>query len=144
MPRPHIPAAQRQFIIDRARSRCEYCQCLVDYATEPFAIEHIVPFSRGGSTSLDNLAFSCSGCNGHKYNKTEALDPISSEVVSLFNPRQQRWQEHFGWNEDYTLVIGLTPTGRATVEALQLNRPGVVNLRSLLILIRKHPPKFGE
>jgi hypothetical protein len=56
------------------------------------------------------------------------------------HPRQQRWSEHFAWNDDFTIVIGLTPTGRATVETLQLNRDGVVNLRQILYLMGEHPP----
>ncbi len=114
---------------------------MVDYATEPFAIEHIIPRSRHGTSEADNLAFSCSGCNGHKYNKMEALDPVDGKVVPLFNPRQDKWQSHFSWSDDYTRIIGLTAVGRATIETLQLNRPGLLNIRSLLYSIGKHPPK---
>ena len=46
----------------------------------------------------------------------------------------------FTWSADYTMILGLTPTGRATVEALQLNRPEVVNLRRLLFAHGEHPP----
>jgi hypothetical protein len=63
-------------------------------------------------------------------------------MATLFHPRRERWQEHFGWSEDYTQVIGLTPTGRATVVALQLNRPAVVNIRAVLYAAGKHPPPF--
>lgn len=62
--------------------------------------------------------------------------------MALFHPRQMAWQEHIGWNEDYTIVIGLTPIGRTTIDALHLNRDGVVNLRKLLRLVGKHPPLF--
>jgi hypothetical protein len=61
--------------------------------------------------------------------------------VSLFHPREQRWDEHFAWNDDFTLMVGLTPMGRATIAALQLNRPGLVNLRRVLYAIGEHPPK---
>lgn len=77
------------------KGRCEYCQSRADYTTEPFAVEHIIPVSRGGSSELDNLAFSCSGCNGHKYNKMEAPDRTDRTLVPLYNPRRQRWQDHF-------------------------------------------------
>jgi 5-methylcytosine-specific restriction endonuclease McrA len=107
---------------------------------QPFAIEHILPREAGGPTVLDNLAWSCQGCNGHKHTKTHAVDPVSHEVVPLYHPRQHRWQEHFAWSADYELVVGLTPTGRATVEALHLNREGVVNLRRALYAFGKHPP----
>ena len=86
----------------------------------------------------------CTFCNGHKYSKESAPDPIDAQRTPLFHPRLQRWQDHFGWNEDLTLVVGTTPSGRATVEALQLNRPGVVNLRGLLLLVGEHPPRVLE
>jgi len=72
--------------------------------------------------------------------KTEGRDPVSGESAPLYHPRQQRWRDHFAWNDDFTLVIGLTPIGRATIEALQLNRDGVVNLRRILYAMGEHPP----
>lgn len=47
---------------------------------------------------------------------------------------------YFGWNEDFTQMIGLTPTGRATVETLKLNRAGLMNMRQVLCMAGKHPP----
>lgn len=107
---------------------------------QPFSVEHVEPLSRQGADRLENLAFSCQGCNNHKYIKTEALDPASGSVAPLFHPRRQRWSDHFAWNEDGTLILGLTPTGRASVEALRLNRPGLVNLRRVLASAGEHPP----
>lgn len=109
-----------------------------------FAIEHILPRDKVGPTSLNNLALSCQGCNNHKYNKTEALDSLNKQIVPLYHPRQQRWGDHFAWNHDCTLIIGLTPTGRATVAALQMNRPGLVNLRRVLYTLGAHPPPEPE
>lgn len=89
---------------------------------------------------MDNLALACQGCNNHKYIKTEGGDPVSGEMVPLYHPRRQLWHEHFAWNEDYTLIIGVTLCGRATVEALHLNREGIVNLRRVLYAMGEHPP----
>jgi hypothetical protein len=114
----------------------------MNYAAQPYVFEPIKPISLGGKTTLENLALACGGCNGHKYNRVEAADPVDGKPAALFNPRRQRWQEHFTWSRDYSHVFGLTPTGRATVETLKLNRPGVVNIRKLLLTIRKHPPEF--
>jgi 5-methylcytosine-specific restriction endonuclease McrA len=113
----------------------------VAYSPDPFVIEHILPRSRGGSHRAGNLAFSCQGCNGYKYTATEAVDPVSGEVVPLYHPRRDRWKAHFAWNDTYTHIVGQTPTGRATVARLGLNRPHVVNLRHLLISIAEHPPE---
>jgi hypothetical protein len=139
----YITAQHRRAVIERAERRCEYCQCWAAYAIQSFDVDHIVPVSRGGASTPDNLAYACSGCNRHKLNRVEAYDLVEQQTVALFHPRRDRWQEHFQWNEDYTFMIGLTATGRVTVSALQLNREGVVNLRRLLRLIGQHPPSLG-
>lgn len=140
MPESRVTAQQKKAVAERANGCCEYCKSQVRFAIQPFSIEHIIPRSLGGETALDNLAFSCQGCNNHKYNKTEERDPVSGDTVPLYHPRQQRWSDHFAWNNDFTLIIGLTPTGRSTVETLQLNREGVVNLRRVLYAMGEHPP----
>ena len=114
------------------------------YATQASSVEHILSRARGGTTTLENLARECQGCNNHKYDKTKSADPVSGEIVPLYHPRRDRWDEHFAWSDDFTLIIGLTPTGRATVETLLLNRDGVVNLRGLLYARGEHPPPLSN
>lgn len=139
---PKRPAAQdKERVARRAHGCCEYCKSRADYSPDTFSIEHIIPVARGGSHGLSNLALACQGCNNRKFISISAEDPVSGQQSSLFHPRQDRWTENFSWNEDYTLVIGLTAIGRATVEKLDLNRPGVVNLRRLLLTVRSHPPE---
>jgi hypothetical protein len=116
------PIPRRRDVERRAKGCCEYCQSPAKYATQTFSLDHIVPRSQGGKVSLDNLALACQGCNNHKYNKTRSRDPLTDQLIDLFHPRQQRWRDHFTWDERFELVIGLTATGRATVEALKLNR----------------------
>jgi hypothetical protein len=70
----------------------------------------------------------------------EAIDPESGKRVTLFNPRQDLWQVHFTWSENTLQVVGMTAMGRATVDALNLNRPGVINVRRLLRMANLHPP----
>ena len=141
MAEPRVPARQREEVLRRARGCCEYCLSQEPYSPDPFSVEHIFPLAKGGTHDLDNLAWSCQGCNSRKYVSTEALDPVTGQTMLLYHPRRDRWSAHFAWNEDHTLVIGLTPTGRATVEKLQLNRAGVVNLRRILSSIDIHPPE---
>jgi len=71
-------------------------------------IEHIVPESDGGTTDEANLWLACSLCNSYKGNRTSFQDPISGREVSLFNPRQQKWGEHFAWEESGSKIVGLT------------------------------------
>jgi hypothetical protein len=144
MSEPKLTAKQKEAIARRAGECCEYCRSQARFSPDPFSIEHIRPRSKGGTDEDDNLALACQGCNNRKYTHVEARDPVSGNLVSLYDPRRQRWADHFSWNEDFTLVIGLTATGRATVERLQLNREGVVNLRRVLCTIEQHPPRDSD
>ena len=130
----------RQEVIQRAASRCEYCGSSLNFCPDPFSIEHIIPRAAEGTDAPDNLALSCQGCNNFKGIFVEGVDPITGDQSPLYHPRRHRWSEHFCWSEDALMILGLTPTGRATVERLALNRNGVVNLRGLLVLVGKHPP----
>jgi hypothetical protein len=60
------------------------------------------------------------------------------EVVYIFNPRQQRWNTHFIWNAGE--AIGLRAIGRATVQALDLNRSTMLAIRAKEELRGRHPP----
>ena len=128
-------------IAAQAGERCEYCLSPAEFSIDPFVIEHIIPISKGGKSTPDNLAFACQGCNGQKYNKTEAEDPVTGKVVPLYHPRRDNWHNHFAWSEGFTLLIGLTNIGRATIAELDLNRTGVINFRRVLLLIKEHPPE---
>jgi hypothetical protein len=141
MAKQHITAAQRRTVTERASGYCEYCLSQSRFSMQSFSIEHIIPVDKGGRSELENLALSCQGCNSHKYTKTEGYDPVGNQNAPLFNPRQQKWYDHFVWNDDFTQIIGITPTGRATVTALHLNREGLINLRRILYKAKKHPPK---
>ncbi len=132
---------QRRAVRQRATDICEYCQSQEDFATESFSVEHITPAALGGETELENLALACQGCNSHKYTKTTASDPATDKVVSLFHPRRQQWADHFRWREDFLEIIGITATGRATVVALKLNRPRLINLRRAVYALGEHPPR---
>jgi len=138
--RPYISASIKKKVAKRANALCEYCKCPKKYAPGPFDIEHTVPLSKGGSSSLDNLAYACNGCNGIKYNKIYAIDPADGKSVRLYNPRKNDWSDHFMWSDTGLLVIGITSIGRATVNLLELNREELLNIRSILHLIGEHPP----
>lgn len=142
MPKRLSKAELRRLVLARAMGCCEYCWSQARYSTHSFALEHIIPKRRGGKTVLENLALACQGCNNHKHIKVKARDPISGQLVSLFHPRQHHWAEHFAWSDDFLEIFGLTPIGRATIGALQLNREEVVNLRRILLACGEHPPQM--
>jgi hypothetical protein len=84
------------------------------------------------------------GCNGHKAMAITAPDPVTGQDAPLFHPRTQEWSHHFRWSEDLLRLQGLTPTGRATIERLRLNRVEVMNLRRVLRDAGLHPPGAGS
>jgi HNH endonuclease len=134
--------SQKQFILQRSHYCCEYCISQTKYSSVTFSIEHTIPRSKGGTNDLENLAIACQSYNNSKYTHIEAIDPITGQFAPLYNPRRDRWQSHFCWSDDYTLIIGLTPTGRATIDRLNLNREGVIDLRQVLHSLSKHPPDY--
>jgi 5-methylcytosine-specific restriction endonuclease McrA len=136
----YVPVALRKLVFDRAKGMCEYCRSQAKFAIDPLVMDHLYPVSKGGKTCAENLALACQTCNNCKYTKTEALDPTTNQIVPLFNPRQMDWHDHFAWNEDATAMLGITPTGRATITLLQTNRPGVMNIRRVLAVMGDHPP----
>ena len=127
-----------------ARNCCEYCQSPEVFSPTKFSIEHIVPRVAGGSDEADNLALACQECNNHKFTAMGAQDPMSGEMVPLYSPRGSRWVDHFVWSDNFTVLLALTPTGRATIERLQLNRAGLINLRRVLVLAGVHPLPVEE
>ena len=103
-PKPTV--AQRREVALRARGLCEYCCIPVKYSVQSFECEHILPIALGGDNSLNNLAFSCGGCNRCKSIRIMGIDVDSGLEAPLFNPRQQNWADHFVWDEDFTHVLG--------------------------------------
>lgn len=135
-----IPIGIRRQVIRRAQGRCEYCQTQ-QIVVVSMEIDHILPEAAGGETSLANLCFACIGCNGFKLDFRTGIDADSGQEVALYNPRTQTWREHFAWSADGAYVVGLTATGRATVERLKMNRDPVVSARRLWVAAGWHPPK---
>ncbi len=126
-------------VAERAGFRCEYCHAPQDAFNALFEVEHIVPRKVGGSDNSDNTALSCSACNGFKSARQQALDPETGQHFPLFDPRRQVWVEHFAWSDDYLLLIGLTPTARATVAALKINSSLQQTARSYWLLAKLFP-----
>jgi HNH endonuclease len=105
----------------------------------PLKADHIIPRAAGGTTEPANLCLCCRTCNGYKWRHTHARDPLTRRHVRLFHPRQQKWTIHFAWSEDYTRLIGLTATGQATIQALQMNNDLIMQLRRLWVILHLHP-----
>ena len=141
-----VPQSIQQIVGERAKYFCEYCHSPEFVSTDRFTVDHIVPQSLGGLDELENLALCCRRCNERRYNFTSGIDPETQEEVVLFNPRQQEWSEHFVWSSDGIKILGITSTGRATCNRLDVNdeRHGnkfIQKSRRLWVEVGWHPPQ---
>src|SRR5262245_4470533 len=133
-----ISTSLRNEVVDRAGNRCEYCGLSQLGQEAAFHVDHVQPRAGGGPTAIENLALACVSCSLRKWAKESAPDPDSGEQVLLFNPRTQVWAEHFQW--EGVRVVALTAIGRATAEALSLNRPFILAIRAEEEARGRHPP----
>lgn len=139
MSKEWIPADLSRRVRARAGDHCEYCQ-LPQWGQEAtFHVDHVRPVTLRGRTVFSNLALACVLCSLTKAAKTDAVDPLTGKVVSLFHPRREDWLDHFKWSLRWQ-IVGLTPTGRATVVALRMNRPRVLEIRRILVELDRFPP----
>jgi 5-methylcytosine-specific restriction endonuclease McrA len=121
-------AALRRAVEERAGQRCEYCRLHHDFQPlAPFHVEHIIARQHGGDDSLENPALACHRCNLHKGPNLTSIAPETGELTPLFNPRRNRWAEHFELRQ--ARIIGLTSVGRTTATLLRMNTPDRIELR---------------
>lgn len=133
--------ATKEFVRRRAADCCEYCHTCGLNIGQTLHVEHIQP---QGGDHPDNLCLACPNCNLSKSIATQALDLETNREVALFNPRTQKWSEHFEWIENHTQIRGLTPTGRATVARLNMNRPRMILARRRWVQAGLHPVGAGD
>jgi HNH endonuclease len=134
-----IASRLRAEVVRRSGNHCEYCGLSQVGQEAAFHVDHVVPQSAGGPTTVDNLALACVSCSLRKWARLAANDPDTGDVVPLFNPRTQPWSEHFRW--DAETIVPLTATGRATVAALALNRSLILAIRREQGIRGRHPPE---
>lgn len=125
-----MDAATRRLVRERAGERCEYCRLHQRDSELSHHIEHVLARQHGGTDDADNLALACHRCNLRKGPNLSGIDPVNGSVEILFHPRRDRWTDHFAFREAH--VVGLTPSGRATVEVLDLNDARRLDLRKEL------------
>jgi HNH endonuclease len=131
-----MDAALRALVRDRAGNRCEYCRMHQEwFPARRLHVEHIVARQHGGTDDSSNLALACFHCNQFKGTNLSGIDPVTSEVTPLFNPRRDAWDREFLM--DGPRIVGLTPIGRVTVRVLAMNAPQRLELRRMLL-------KFGQ
>jgi hypothetical protein len=120
-----------QLIRERAGNRCEYCHAPQRFSRLTFSIDHVVARQHGGATVESNLALACPFCNRHKGPNIAGLDPLTGQIIRLFNPRLDAWDDHFRWNG--LTVAALTDVARTTISVLAMNHPAQLAIRNSLI-----------
>lgn len=63
--RPTIPIAIRMFVYERDGFTCVACG-----VTDQLSLDHIMPYSRGGPDTMENLRCLCRRCNSRKNART--------------------------------------------------------------------------
>jgi hypothetical protein len=133
----YIPETLRRQIDQRANGRCEYCLIHDDDVYMPHEIDHIIAEKHGGETHESNLCLSCYECNRHKGSDLTSIDPVTHEIVALFHPRKDTWNEHF--RLDGAVIVPLTAKGRVTARLLQFNKQERLLEREVLISAGHYP-----
>lgn len=132
-----VSESQKRFLSERAEFKCEYCLLPEKVSIKKHEPDHIIPRKHGGKDSDENLAWACFFCNRFKGSEVAAFDRITGELFPIFNPRKQRWNEHF-YVEKGT-IVPKTSIGRVTILVLQLNRPNRILVRARLIEANLYP-----
>jgi len=125
-----ISALLRTLVSERAQFRCEYCLLHEDDSYSPHQIDHILSRKHGGESFEDNLAYCCLRCNLWKGTDIGSLSARTSHMTRFFNPRRDRWSDHF--RMDGAIIVPLTDEGEVTAKVLRLNLDKRVAERRLL------------
>ena len=133
-----IPRAIQQQVHERASGLCEYCHLPDACTTLPFQIDHIIAEKHGGLTTLENLAYCCLHCNAFKGPNIAGVNQETGDVVRLFHPRKDTWEEHFTW--DGSRLLSPTSIGQVTIAVLAINAPYRLEVRQALIAEGVFPP----
>ena len=136
----YIPVDLRRRVRAHFSQCCAYCRSNETLTVVTFEVEHIHPLSLGGSTKFENLGLACPTCNRHKSNRVVGITDEGLES-RLYHPHRDRWLDHFDWTISGIFIVGLTDVGTATINLLRMNRPQLIEVRSLWVTVGKHPPK---
>lgn len=131
MSKAYVSAALRRLVAERANHACEYCLVPEIAVLAPHEIDHVIAEKHGGPTEQENLALACTLCNKHKGSDVASVDPSDGEIVRLYQPRRDRWQDHFQLKDGN--IEPLTSIGLVTVRLFQMNRPQRLEERKLLL-----------
>jgi hypothetical protein len=131
-----ISAELRQTIADRANLLCEYCLIAEPDTFYGCEVDHIISLKHGGSSEPNNLAYACALCNRAKGSDVGSVS-TSGEFTRFFNPRTDRWSEHF--RLEGASIQPLTTIGEVTARILGFNDSARLHEREEMIRFGKYP-----
>ncbi len=132
-----VNSETRRIVASRANFVCEYCLIAEEDAYFKFQVEHIISRKHSGSSELENLALACVFCNRYKGSDIASLTPETNELIRFYNPRVDRWSNHFRLNG--VVIEPLTDIGEATVRILQMNHDDQILERQVLSRRARYP-----
>ena len=130
-----ISAELRQTIADRANLLCEYCLIAEADTFYSCEVDHIISLKHGGSSEVENLAYACALCNRAKGSDVGSIS-ASGQLTRFFNPRSDRWAEHF--RLEGASIQPLTTIGEVTARILGFNNSARLHEREEMIRFGKY------
>ncbi|MEO8497167.1 MAG: HNH endonuclease signature motif containing protein [Planctomycetota bacterium] len=134
----YVSADLRRIVESRARNLCEYCLIHAEDTFYGCQVDHIVSEKHGGPTEVENLAFACAFCNRSKGTDVGSIAPSTGEFTRFFNPRTDRWSDHFELKG--IAIEPLTPIGETTARILGFNEPERMLEREMISNVGRYPP----
>lgn len=140
----YISVELRRLVIARAESLCEYCLIHEDDTFFGCEVDHIISEKHGGPTQESNLALACLTCNRNKGSDIASLAPGTTTLVRFFNPRTDRWSDHFRLDSDGITIMTRTDTGEATARIFGFNTDGRLLERQALQIMGRYPSAAAQ
>lgn len=142
MPTSSITPSLRRLVADRANRLCEYCLIHEEDTFLGCEVDHIISRKHGGESEASNLAYACVFCNRYKGTDLGSIVVDSQEIVRFFNPRLDRWYEHF---ELETLeIVPKTEIGEVTGRILRFNNRERLLEREALVYVGLYPRRVAR
>lgn len=121
----------------RAAYLCEYCLIHEEDTYFGCQVDHIISEKHGGLTESQNLALACTVCNRTKGSDIGSLVWETGRFVRFFNPRTDKWSEHFRLQG--VEIVPITEIGIATNNILKFNDSERLMERQELAELGRYP-----
>lgn len=135
---PQIPFRLIRQVRRRAGDVCEYCRLPQASQEARFTLTMCCHGRSTGQRNWKTSLWRVFTCSLRKSARTSAVDLKTGSIAALFNPRTEVWSDHFAFTSTWR-IRGRKPTGRATIEALGMNRTAIVLIRRELVLLNRFP-----